>query len=80
LADKILVLVDSKIEAQGTWDDLQSSGGYLSRIQIEKPCSNYAEDVVDVKGVPQSGAVHIPEPCVSNFPGQTGDLSVYCTA
>ncbi|TGJ82199.1 hypothetical protein E0Z10_g6546 [Xylaria hypoxylon] len=77
LADKILVLVDSKIEAQGTWDDLQSSRGYLSRIKIEKPCSNYVEDVVDMKDVPQSGAVHIPEPDVSNFSGQTGGLSVY---
>jgi hypothetical protein len=79
LADNILVLVDSKIEAQGTWDDLRSSGGYLSRFQIEKPSSNQIEEVVRFNGTLQSGAMHTSEPDVSTILGHNGGLSVYCT-
>ncbi|KAI0520681.1 P-loop containing nucleoside triphosphate hydrolase protein [Xylaria bambusicola] len=76
LADNILVFVDSKIEAQGTWDDLRSSGGYLSRIRIEEPSSNQTEEAVYFEDSLRPRAMHTSEPNVT-APGHNGGLSVY---
>ncbi|KAI1810238.1 P-loop containing nucleoside triphosphate hydrolase protein [Poronia punctata] len=76
LADKILVLNNSKIEAQGTWDELQSSD-HFDRIKLEKSSSVSVEDAKHVRSAPESDPMPIPQPSTSDLAGQGGGLSVY---
>lgn len=83
-ADKIFVLGNSGIEEQGTWEDLRTSSGYISKLQLAT--SKTAESV----GLTSSTEIAAPistrlaskssSPDVAELdhPVRTGDLSVYC--
>lgn len=79
LADHILVLDDSKIREQGTWDDLRSSdGGFVSTLQVKESDSSDAEeakkDKTSTAAVPASASKND----ISDLTRQAGDLAVYC--
>ena len=74
----ILVLANSKIEEQGTWDDLRSSTSYVSKIQVKKSNSDSAQNAVNKKPLTVPGATPFSEPDTLDLSRKTGDFSVYC--
>ena len=78
LADMILVLADSKVEEQGTWDDLRSSTGYISKLHAKESDSNSAQNEVNVKPSTVPGTTPPSNNDILDLSRKTGDLSVYC--
>ena len=74
----ILVLADSKIKEQGTWDDLRSSTSYFSKIQVKNSNSHSAQNVVSEKPLTVPGITPSSELDILDLSRKTGDLSVYC--
>ncbi|KAE9374390.1 putative multidrug resistance protein [Stipitochalara longipes BDJ] len=77
LADLILVLANSKVEEQGTWDDLRSSTGYVSKLQVKESDSDPAQSVVNER---LSTLPVITPPSKNDkldLSRKTGDFSLY---
>lgn len=78
LADLILVLADSKIEEQGTWYDLRSSTGYVSKLQVKESDSYSARNAANEKPSTVPGTTPPSKNDMLDLSRKTGDLSVYC--
>jgi ATP-binding cassette, subfamily C (CFTR/MRP), member 1 len=76
----ILVLADSKIEEQGTWDDLRSSTGYISKLHAKESDSDSAQNAANVKPSTVPGTTPPSNNDILDLSRKTGDLSVYCTS
>jgi ATP-binding cassette, subfamily C (CFTR/MRP), member 1 len=74
----ILVLADSKIAEQGTWDDLRSSTGYISKLQVKESDSHTAQDAANEKPITVPGTTPPTRNDILDLSRKTGDLSVYC--
>jgi ATP-binding cassette subfamily C (CFTR/MRP) protein 1 len=78
LADLILVLANSKIEEQGTWDDLRSSTGRISKLQVKESDSKSAQNAANEKPLTVPGTTPPSKNDMLDLSRKTGDLSVYC--
>lgn len=78
LADLILVLAESKIVEQGTWYDLRSSTGYVSKLQVKESNSYSATNEANWKSSIVPGTVPPSKDDALDLSRQTGDFSVYC--
>lgn len=79
MADKILVLANSKIIEQGTWDDLQSSAGYISQIEVKNSNSPTTRNTVEEKLPARIDTVQLADEDILDASRKSGDISVYCT-
>ncbi|RFU34159.1 hypothetical protein B7463_g2169, partial [Scytalidium lignicola] len=77
LADLILVLANSKIEEQGTWDDLRSSTGYVSKLQVKEVDSRSAQNAANEKPSTVPGTTPPSKNDILDLSRSTGDLSLY---
>ncbi|KAI3325328.1 ABC transporter [Xylariaceae sp. AK1471] len=77
LADMILVLANSRIEEQGTWEDLRSSASYVSKVQVKKSNPHPTKNAANEKPLTTPGTTPFSEPNISDLSRKTGDLSVY---
>jgi ATP-binding cassette subfamily C (CFTR/MRP) protein 1 len=78
LADLIVVLADSKIQEHGTWDDLRSSTGYVSQLQVNESDSNFAQNMANEKTPTVPGTTPPSKNDILDLSRKTGDISVYC--
>lgn len=79
MADKILVLANSKIVEQGTWDDLQSSAGYLSQVEVKDSNLPTARNTVEEKLPTRIDTAQLADEDILDASRKSGDISVYCT-
>ncbi|KAK9771968.1 putative ABC transporter [Seiridium cardinale] len=77
LADMILVLADSKIVEQGTWDAIQSSTRFITRLQVKESGSQSTQTAVEEKPLTLPVTVPLSRPDTSAYARRTGNLSVY---
>ncbi|KAH8591587.1 P-loop containing nucleoside triphosphate hydrolase protein [Bisporella sp. PMI_857] len=77
LADLILVLADSKIEKQGTWDDLRSSTGSINKLQFSESDSHSSQDAANEKPSTVPDITTPSKNDMLNFTSTKGNLSVY---
>ncbi|KAG9247609.1 putative multidrug resistance protein [Calycina marina] len=77
LADLIVVLADSKIEEQGTWADLQTSTGHISKLQVKVADQQSARNTGNENPSTMPGTSSPPITDKLDLSRQTGDLSVY---
>ncbi|KAI1180571.1 P-loop containing nucleoside triphosphate hydrolase protein [Nemania sp. FL0916] len=77
LADMIIVLANSKIKEQGTWDYFQSSTDSFGQVQTKKASSNYARNAISDKPPVETNAVSFPESESTDLSRRYGDISVY---
>src|ERR1700710_113194 len=80
LADLILVLANSKIEEQGTWDSLRSSTGYISKLQVKESDPNSAQNAASEKSPTVPGTIPPSKNDKLDLSRKTGDISVYCAS
>jgi ATP-binding cassette subfamily C (CFTR/MRP) protein 1 len=78
LADLILVLANSKIEEQGTWDDLRSSTGYVSKLQVKESDPDSAQIAANEKPSTVPGTTPPSKDDMLDLSRKLGDLSLYC--
>jgi ATP-binding cassette subfamily C (CFTR/MRP) protein 1 len=78
LADLIVVLADSKIEEQGTWTDLRSSKGYISKLHVKESDPQSAQEAAKEKPSTMPGTIPDTQNKELDLSRKTGDLSVYC--
>ena len=78
LADLILVLADSKIEEQGTWDDLRSSTGYISKVHVKESDLHSARNAANEKSSTVEGTTPPSKNDMLDLSRKTGDVSIYC--
>lgn len=79
LADQIIVLAECKVAEQGTWDDLRSSTGFVSQLQVKESSASAAEAAGDVKPAAIPGTTAPSKNDLMDLTRRTGDVSVYCT-
>ncbi|KAH8812816.1 putative multidrug resistance protein [Xylogone sp. PMI_703] len=77
LADRVIVLANSKIEEQGTWDDLRSSTSYVSKAQVKESISYLAQNTVNDKPLNILATTPSSEPDILDLSRKIGDFSVY---
>ncbi|RDW87858.1 hypothetical protein BP5796_03552 [Coleophoma crateriformis] len=77
LADQILVLADKKIVEKGTWDDLRSSTGYVSKLQVKDSDSLSAQNAANEKPSTVPGTIPPSKNDILDLSRRNGDLSVY---
>lgn len=78
LADLILVLANAKIEEQGTWADLRSSTGYISKLQVKESNSQSDQNAATEKRSAIPGRTSSSKNDMSDLSRKAGDLSLYC--
>jgi len=78
LADLILVLANSKIEEQGTWDDLRSSTGYVSKLQVKESDSDAIQNAANERPSTVPGTTPPSEDDMLDLSRKSGDFSLYC--
>ncbi|KAK6064862.1 hypothetical protein SCUP234_12830 [Seiridium cupressi] len=77
LADTIIVLADSKIVEQGSWDAIQSSARFVAKLQVKESSSQSTQTAVDDKPLILPGTLPLSRPDTSDHARRTGNLSVY---
>ncbi|KAI9738029.1 MAG: hypothetical protein M1818_005457 [Claussenomyces sp. TS43310] len=80
LADQIIVLgEDGKIAEQGSWDDLRTKAGYISRVVLKEK-HKYLErshDDTEAKDTTWSSAAKKSDQNLQDLTRKTGDLTLY---
>ncbi|KAK6212798.1 hypothetical protein LQW54_004887 [Pestalotiopsis sp. IQ-011] len=77
MADKILVLANSKIVEQGTWDDLQSSAGYISQVEVKNSNSPTLRNTVEEDLPARIDTAQLADEDILDASRKSGDISVY---
>ncbi|KAK9772774.1 putative ABC transporter [Seiridium cardinale] len=77
MADYIVVLAGSKIAEQGTWADLRSSTGYVSKLQVKESDPLSAQKADAVKPVTVPGTAAPSKNDLMDLTRKSGDASVY---
>jgi ATP-binding cassette, subfamily C (CFTR/MRP), member 1 len=77
LADQIIVLADNKIAEKGTWDELRSSSGYISKLQVRESEGRVAPSAATQKPPTIPGTEGPSKEDIMDLTRRTGDLSVY---
>src|SRR4051812_10767978 len=78
LANNILVLAVSKIVEQGTWNDLRSSTGYVSQLQVNRSDPKFGQEAVTEKASTTPGVLPPSKNELLDLSRKTGDTAVYC--
>lgn len=74
-----MVLAESKVAEQGTWDDLRSSSGYVSKLQVKESSAPSSHVAAAVKPAAVAGTTPPSEEALMDLTRKIGDISVYCT-
>lgn len=77
LADLIVVLAGLKVDEQGTWEDLRSSTGYVSKLQVKESDPNAAQKAAVEKASTVPGTTPPSKDEMLDLSRRTGDFSVY---
>ncbi|KAK6073198.1 ATP-binding cassette containing protein [Seiridium cupressi] len=77
MADYIVVLAGSKIAEQGTWADLCSSTGYVSKLQVKESDPVSAQRADAVKPATAPGTAAPSKNDLMDLTRKSGDASVY---
>lgn len=83
MADQILVLGNAEIEEQGCWEDLRTSSGYISKLQLAAPnAASDTDSTASSKVTYGSLAKTVAESSAADDGQDTtgSDISVYCTS
>ena len=78
LADQIFVLADLKIAEQGTWKDLRSSTGYISKLQVKEAGGTSSYNPASEKSSKIPGMAPPSGTDIQDLTRKVGDWSVYC--
>ncbi|KAH8891439.1 P-loop containing nucleoside triphosphate hydrolase protein [Thozetella sp. PMI_491] len=77
LADLILVLGESKVVEQGTWAELRSSTGYVSKLQVKETDSSRTKAAADERPPTITGIKTASKDDMLDLTRKTGDFSLY---
>jgi ATP-binding cassette, subfamily C (CFTR/MRP), member 1 len=78
LADQIIVLAESKIAEKGTWNELRSSTGYVSKLEVKESNASSAKNAAAEKMPTVPGTTAPSNTDLMDLTRKTGDASVYC--
>lgn len=78
LADHIMVLAESTVAEQGTWDELRSSSGYVSKLQVKESNAPSAHPAATMKPATLPGTSPPSDEALMDLTRKIGDTSVYC--